>query len=219
MVLQIPQKALPRDAPPALRDERRSAPPCGRKRLRLRAALASGPQPEEFPKFRIYPGFRVLTSTQRLAAWVCTRCLEPEVSPRSARGNPPSSIRAIPARLELCSPVVLACSFRCSNGLDESFGRDTNPVDRQGRRRPVYSRAPGALTPASRTVKITIMVMQPTRRIALSLGMALLARAAAAQDPAPIHVRTFNREYVNWNEVRSRTFAFPEASLSIRRRV
>ena len=51
---------------------------------------------------------------------------------------------------------------------------------------------------------------------AVPLWLALVASAGRAQEPVPIHVRTFYREYVNCNEVRARTFAFPAASIAVR---
>jgi hypothetical protein len=46
---------------------------------------------------------------------------------------------------------------------------------------------------------------------------AALILPVAAQGQTPIQVRTFQKEYVNWNEARSRTFAFPALTTAVRK--
>jgi peptide-N-glycosidase F-like protein len=70
----------------------------------------------------------------------------------------------------------------------------------------------------------TSMAMKPrhsdshrTRRAVRAAWLAAaLAVPLSAEGQTPIHVRTFSKEYVNWNEARSKVFAFPAATTAIR---
>jgi hypothetical protein len=57
----------------------------------------------------------------------------------------------------------------------------------------------------------------PVRSSRLALAVLFgLALPAGTSAQAPVHVQTFHRELINWNDAHAKTFAFPAASIAFR---